>query len=214
MVFPQRPLQPLASWAAPKCGRRSRMGATFLLAILLPSTCLGANPARMSSMWASRSHRRNPRTDPPAVRPARASTVLPPARPSPDPRQPNSEEEEQFPGEFSQLGFPLLLGVSLPGEAGKVQFQRAGVYTRTRLTRHHRPVWRQQLGSQWIFFSDYGNWVIGLDPKSNIGGLGSIKRGLDLVPKNGWQFYTKARKWQADSSIIVTGDHVFFHANF
>ena len=82
------------------------------------------------------------------------------------------------------------------------------------MTRHHRPIWRQELGSQWIFFSDYGNWVVGLDPKSNVGGVGSIKRGLDLVPKNGWQFYTKTKKWQADTSIIVTGDHIFFHTNF
>ena len=107
---------------------------------------------------------------------------------------------------------------------------------RTNVTRHHRPVWRQELGHQHIFFTDFGYWMIGPDPAKNQvlfcliisisvlcyisvvpaqGGVASCDAGLDVVPLTGWQYYTKAGQWRRDTRIAVYGGQpVVILANF
>merc|ERR1712209_109905 len=66
-----------------------------------------------------------------------------------------------------------------------------------------RPVWKQTPGDQWLFFSDFGHWIVGKDPSGNLGGLGSSEQGLDLVPAQGWKFFTVAKEWKYDAAISV-----------
>jgi len=144
--------------------------------LLLPILAQAANPALMSSSWVASDE--EPISD--------------------------SETVELYDGEFEALGYPKTLAIYLSGEASKVQGGRAGLFIQTNTTRHHRPVWKQEPGSQWLFFSDFGHWIVGGDPAGNLGGLGSSQQGLDLVPAQGWKFFTKAKEWKSDPAISVT----------
>jgi len=176
--------------------------------LLLPTLALAANPARMSSSWASQRERQNAkqvseRKTLAAAQDKNKQVMRRDEEPITD--SSNGETVELYDGEFEALGYPKTLAIYLSGEASKVQGGRAGVFIQTNKTRHDRPVWKQEPGNkQWLFFSDFGHWMVGGDPASNIGGLGSSQQGLDVVPAKGWKFFTKAKQWIDDPTISVT----------
>jgi len=165
------------------------------LLLLLPTLGRAANPARMSSSWASKREREN------AKKVMERKTSASPAR---DEEPLTDETVELYDGEFEALGYPKILAIYLSAEASKVQGGRGGVFIQTNKTRHNRPVWKQEPGSQWLLFSDFGHWIVGGDPAGNLGGLGSSQQGLHLVPTQGWKFFTKAKQWENDPAILVT----------
>jgi len=175
--------------------------------LLLPALALAANPARMSSSWASQRERQHAKKmserktlAAPDIKPNKLVTRDDEAIPDSS----NGETLELYDGEFEALGYPKTLAIRLSGEASKVQGGRAGVFIQTNKTRHQRPVWKQQPGSQWLFFSDFGHWIVGADPAGNLGGLGTSQQGLHLVPAQGWKFFTKAKQWINDPETSVT----------
>jgi len=176
--------------------------------LLLPALGRAANPARMSSSWASQRERQHAKQEA-----ERKTLAAGDEKPDKVVRRrdeeaiadsSNGETVELYDGEFEALGYPKTLAIYLSDEATKVQGGRAGVFIQTNKTRNHRPVWKQEPGGQWLFFSDFGHWIVGGDPVGNLGGLGSSQQGLDLVPAKGWKFFTKAKQWIYDPEISVT----------
>merc|ERR1712038_1917609 len=169
-----------------------------LLLTLTPIASLAANPARMSSSWASKRERQHAKQ----VQESRKSAKVPRQEESGAISQ-NVATVELYEGEFEALGYPNTLAIYLSAEASEVQGGRGGVFQQTNTTRHHRPVWKQTPGDQRLFFSDFGHWIVGKDPSGNLGGLGSAEQGLDLVPAQGWKFFTMAKEWKYDAAITV-----------
>merc|ERR1712107_944740 len=169
-----------------------------LLLTLTPTASLAANPARMSSSWASKRERQHAKQ----VQESRKSAKVSRQEESGS-ISPTDASVELYEGEFEALGYPNTLAIHLSAEASKVQGGRGGVFQQTNTTRHHRPVWKQTPGDQWLFFSDFGHWIVGKDPSGNLGGLGSSEQGLDLVPAQGWKFFTVAKEWKYDAAISV-----------
>jgi len=155
--------------------------------LLLPTLGQAANPALMSSSWASQRERQNAkqateRKTLAAPAPDNKSKKLVGRDEKPTSNSLTGETAELYDGEFEALGYPKTLAIYLSSEASKVQRGRAGLFIQTNTTRHHRPVWKQEPGNQWLFFSDFGHWIVGGDPAGNLGGLGSSQQGLHLVP--------------------------------
>merc|ERR1712107_426653 len=126
-----------------------------LLFTLTPTPpSLAANPARMSSSWASKRKRQHAKQ----VQESRKSAKVLRQEESGS-ISPNDAAVELYEGEFEALGYPNTLAIYLSAEASKVQGGRAGVFQQTNRTRHHRPVWKQTPGDQWLFFSDFGHWI-------------------------------------------------------
>merc|ERR1712107_896326 len=127
-----------------------------LLLTLTPTASLAANPARMSSSWASKRERQHAKQ----VQESRKSAKVSRQEESGS-ISPTDATVELYEGEFEALGYPNTLAIHLSAEASKVQGGRGGVFQQTNTTRHHRPVWKQTPGDQWLFFSDFGHWIVG-----------------------------------------------------
>merc|ERR1712107_115044 len=142
-----------------------------LLLTLTPTASLAANPARMSSSWASKRERQHAKQ----VQESRKSAKVSRQKESGS-ISPNDATVELYEGEFEALGYPNTLAIYLSAEASKVQGGRGGVFQQTNTTRHHRPVWKQTPGDSG--FSS---------PTLAIGLLGRILpatwEGLDLQSK-------------------------------
>merc|ERR1711962_1261299 len=94
-----------------------------LLFTLTPTASLAANPARMSSSWASKRERQHAKQ----VQESRKSAKVSRQEESGS-ISPNAATVELYEGEFEALGYPNTLAIYLSAEASKVQGGRGGVF--------------------------------------------------------------------------------------
>jgi len=103
---------------------------------------------------------------------------------------------------------PRYLTVESSGEAGKVQYDRMGVYEKTGEYHNEKPVWSRLDGTDKMFYDNEGHWMIGDDPATDAGGVSSVASNTNLLPHQikEWEYYDDHDdgKWHADSLLTVT----------
>merc|ERR1719433_1881146 len=86
-----------------------------------------------------------------------------------------------------------------------------GVYHRTGKYHNFKPTWTRHDGTQKIFYSDAGRWMIG-NPASNAGGVMTKKGSQTAWPQDitDWQYWDGGKwQWHPDPTLIVTDESVF-----
>ena len=64
----------------------------------------------------------------------------------------------------------------------------------------------------WLnyLFITGGYWTIGTDPKTNLGGLCTIRTGFSHPPASGWEYGIENGNWIEDPQITVSGENLDF----
>ena len=66
-----------------------------------------------------------------------------------------------------------------------------------------RPTYKSVEGDEFVFYSDYGQWMIGSVPNGTRGGIKTVKSGLLHIPEKGWEYFGRV-KIQEDNSLTVS----------
>ena len=106
-----------------------------------------------------------------------------------------------------------------------------GVYHQTGEYHNGKPVWSRHDGTKKMFYSDgkfiftemtvttnidmtVDHWLIGPDPASNAGGVGTAEVTKTLPHKiQAWEYYSDSGgKWQTDPLLTVTGNIIILRS--
>ena len=105
--------------------------------------------------------------------------------------------------------YPTVLTVSSDGPAGTAQRNRMGVYKKEANKKYNnRPVYQLDRGGQFLFYSDYGYWTIGLQASGIFGGIHTMKKGLLTPPSTGWEYADNG--WKDDPQLKVSGEMIYW----
>ena len=99
--------------------------------------------------------------------------------------------------------YPAELTVASDGKAGTAQGSRMGVYLKEDSQQYNsRPVYQLDKGGQYLFYNDYGYWMIGSKASGSTGGITTVQQGLLTPPGTGWKYWNKG--WNKDPQLTVS----------
>jgi len=106
--------------------------------------------------------------------------------------------------------FPDQLSVTLTSNSGKAGYGQSdlmGVFLKTNRLYGDKPVYRQDRGVQYLFYSDSERWMIGPTDgiEGNFGGVRSVEECLSTPVNQAYQYWDNGG-WEQNSTILVSAD--------
>ena len=97
------------------------------------------------------------------------------------------------------------ISIVLTGAAYSAQWNRAGQYEKMSTTQNGRAVYAQTGGTDYLFYSSNGYWMVGSDYTTSSGGLASESKSITHCPEavgDSWKYYASGG-WVAGGGVQV-----------
>ena len=73
---------------------------------------------------------------------------------------------------------------------------------------NNRPVYQLDRGGQYLYYDDYGYWIIGPQANGSNGGIATTNQGLLVPPSTGWSYVDHNGTLVEDPHLKVGGGTV------